>query len=376
MPKPVSEQVVVVVGASGGIGRASALKFARGGAKVVCAAQNGDALDGLVQEITTSGGTAVAIPTDVADPEAVRDLAAGARKHFGGVDTWVNAAAVGVWGRVEDISDEEFDRVMRVNFLGHVHAVHAVLPLMRAGGGGVIIGISSVEGVRSVPLHAPYTASKWALRAFYDSLRVELAQDGAPIAITTILPASIDTPFFENSRSKVASMPKPPPPVYAPELVAEAVVRASEHPRREIPVGGAALAFFIGQRLSPALTDAVLSIPRLGAGTQQSDRPDNGVDNLDAPVAGTGRVHGAHSGRVLTRSPVTWLAARWLGPGELLTTAVSRLQSRRAGARRPSSRTRFWGRTRRRKVTPPTRPSPGPEFTRVSGCASCSSGTR
>jgi NAD(P)-dependent dehydrogenase (short-subunit alcohol dehydrogenase family) len=332
MPKPVSEQVVVIVGASSGIGRASALAFARRGARVVCAARNVDALTDLVEEIEGSGGAAVSVPTDIADPEAVRRLADSAQDHYGGIDTWVNAAAIAVWGRVEDVSDEEFDRVIRVNFLGHVHAVHAVLPIMRTGGGGVIIGISSVEGVRSVPLQAPYTASKWALRALYDSLRVELAQEGVPIAVSTILPASIDTPFFEHARSKLGAMPKPPPPVYAPELVAAAVVRAAERPRREIPVGGAALAFFIGQRLSPALTDALMSIPRLGAGSQKSDRPDNGEDNLDEPVPGAARVHGAHPGEVLTRSPFTWAAARLPRPGELVTAAATQLQKRRSGA--------------------------------------------
>ncbi len=332
MPRPLSEQVVVIVGASSGIGRASAQAFARDGARVVCAARGVDALTSLVGEITSAGGTAVSVPTDVADPAAVRQLAAAAEEQYGRIDTWVNAAAVGVWGRVEDITDEEFDRVMRVNFLGHVHGIHAALPALRRSGGGVIIGISSVEGIRSVPLHAPYSASKWALRALYDSLRVELAQEGEPVAVTTILPASIDTPFFEHARSKLGAMPKPPPPVYAPEIVADAIVHAAEHPRREIPVGGAAVAFALGQRLSPALTDAVLSIRRLGIGAQTSDRPDDGRDNLDAPIADTGRVHGAYPGRVLRRSHFTRAVARRPRPGEVVTAALSRL--RRSDGRR------------------------------------------
>jgi hypothetical protein len=230
---------------------------------------------------------------------------------------------------VEDITDEEFDRVMRVNFLGQVHGVHAALPALRRAGGGVVIGVASVEGVRAVPLHSPYTASKFALRAFYDSLRMELAQEGAPIAVTTILPASIDTPFFEHARSKLGVMAKPPPPVYAPEIVAASIVYAAQHPRREIPVGGAAVAFFLGQRFSPALTDALLSIRRLGIGTQRTDRPDNGVDNLDGPIDGPGQVHGTYSGRVLQHSLFTRLIGRRPRPGELATAVVSRLQRRR-----------------------------------------------
>jgi hypothetical protein len=216
--------------------------------------------------------------------------------------------------------------VMRVNFLGQVHGVHAALPALRRAGGGVVIGAASVEGVRAIPLHGPYTASKFALRAFYDCLRMELAQEGAPIAVTTILPASIDTPFFEHARSKLGAMVKPPPPVYAPEVVAATIVYAAQHPRREIPVGGAAVGFFLGQRLSPALTDALLSVRRFGVGTQRTDRPDNGVDNVDAPVDGPGQVHGSYPGRVLQHSVFTWLIARRSRPGELATAALSLLR--------------------------------------------------
>jgi NAD(P)-dependent dehydrogenase (short-subunit alcohol dehydrogenase family) len=338
MPKRVSDQVVVIAGASTGIGRATALAFAAKGARVVCAARSVQALDTLVKEIESMGGAALAVPTDVADPAAVRALADAAEQRFGRIDSWVNMAAVGIWGRVEDITDDEFDRVMRVNFLGQVHGVHAALPALRRSGGGAIIGVSSVEGVRAVPLHAPYTASKFALRAFYDCLRMELTQEGAPIAVTTILPASIDTPFFEHARSRHGAMPKPPPPVYAPEIVADSIVHAAEHPRREVPVGGAAVAFMLGQRLSPALTDAVLSIRRVGAGMQKSDRPDNGVDNLDAPIDGPGQVHGSYPGRVLQHSAFTRLIGRRPRPGELVTGAVARLNRLRgaAGTARPA----------------------------------------
>jgi NAD(P)-dependent dehydrogenase (short-subunit alcohol dehydrogenase family) len=326
MPKPVSEQVVVIAGASTGIGRATALAFAGAGARVVCAARGVQALGTLVEQIREQGGSAVAVPTDVADPAAVRALAQTAEQQYGRIDTWVNNAAVSVWGRVEDITDAEFDRVMRVNFLGQVHGVHAALPALRRAGGGVVIGVASVEGVRAVPLHGPYTASKFALRAFYDCLRMELAQEGAPIAVTTILPASIDTPFFEHARSKIGTMVKPPPPVYAPEIVAASIVYAARHPRREIPVGGAAAGFFLGQRLSPALTDALMSIRRIGVCAQRTDRPDNGADNVDAPIDGPGQVHGSCPGRVLRHSVFTRLIGRRHRPGELVAAGISRLR--------------------------------------------------
>jgi NAD(P)-dependent dehydrogenase (short-subunit alcohol dehydrogenase family) len=331
MPKPVSEQVVVIAGASTGIGRATAAAFAAQGARVVCAARGAEALDTLVEEISKAGGSAIAVPADVTDPASVRALADAAEQQYGRIDTWVNVAAIGVWGRVEDITDEEFDRVLRVNFLGHVHGVHAALPALRRAGGGGIIGVASVEGVRAVPLHAPYTASKFALRAFYDCLRMELAQSGDPIAVTTILPASINTPFFEHARSRLGAMPKPPPPVYAPELVADMIVYAAAHPRREIPVGGAAVGFILGQWLSPAVTDAVMGIRRVGEGLQRSDRPDNGVDNLERSQAGPGQVHGSFPGRVLQHSLLTKALARCPRPGQVLgaaVTAVHRLRRR------------------------------------------------
>jgi NAD(P)-dependent dehydrogenase (short-subunit alcohol dehydrogenase family) len=324
MPRPVSEQVVVLMGASSGIGRAAARAFAAQGARVVCAGRTARALDTLVEEIAGAGGTALAVPTDIAEPAAVRALVRTAEERFGRIDTWVNLAGVAVFGRVEDITDEEFDRVLRVNFLGHVHGVRAVLPALRRAGGGSVIGVASVEGVRAVPLHAPYTASKFALRGFYDCLRIELAQEGAPIAVTTILPGAIDTPFFEHARSKIGALPKPPPPVYAPETVADTIVFASTHPRREIPVGGAAVGFFLGQRLSPALTDALLSLRRVGSRSFRNSLPDNGTDNVDSTVDEPGQVHGSHPGRVVRRSAFTRLFGTLPRPGDLLTAAVSR----------------------------------------------------
>jgi hypothetical protein len=207
---------------------------------------------------------------------------------------------------------------------------------LRRAGGGAVIGVASVEGVRAVPLHAPYTASKFALRGFYDCLRMELAQEGAPISVTTILPGPIDTPFFEHARSKLGALPKPPPPVYAPEIVADSIVHAATHPRREIPVGGAAVGFFLGQRISPALTDALLSLRRLGARPFHNTLPDNGVDNVDTTVDEPGQVHGSHPGRVLRRSAFTRLFGTLPRPGELLTAAVSRMH--RAGSRPTSPR--------------------------------------
>jgi NAD(P)-dependent dehydrogenase (short-subunit alcohol dehydrogenase family) len=329
MPKPLHEQVVVVVGASSGIGRATALRFASRGATVVCASRNTEALDSLVDLITRNGGQAIAVRTDVAEPEAVYALADAAEDRFGHLDTWVNNAAVAVWGRVEDTTDAEFDRVMRVNFLGQVYGVHASLPALRRAGGGVIIGVASVEGARAVPLHASYTASKWALRGLYDALRLELAEHREPVAVTTILPAAIDTPFFEHARSKVGAMPKPPPPTYAPEVVARAIVEAAEHPTREVLVGGTAAAALLAQRMAPGLADLVMSFRRFPVLAETANRPDNGTDNVDRPVSEPGRVRGSHPGVVLERSLFTQLLGHRRRPGEVLGGVVRRISIRR-----------------------------------------------
>lgn len=328
MPRPVADQSVVIVGASSGIGRATALRFGREGAAVTCAARSEDHLQTLVEEIQGAGGRALAVPTDVADPAAVQRLADRAEEHFGRIDTWVNGAAVSVWGRVEDITVEEFDRVMRVDFLGQVHGTKSALPALRRAGGGVVIGISSVEGVRAVPLHGPYVASKMALRGFYDCLRMELQAECAPIAVTTVLPASIDTPFFEHARSKLdGHMPKPPPPVYSADVVAAAIVRAAQHPTREVPVGGSAVGFYLGQRLNPALTDVLLGRRRVQQAALQADHPDDGTDNLEAPMPGTGRVGGAMPPRrVLHSSAFTTLLGHAPRPGDLLGAVASRLR--------------------------------------------------
>ncbi len=322
--KPVSEQVVVVLGASSGIGRATALALAREGASVVCASRGAEALGTLVREVEEAGGTAVAVPTDITNPYALEALVQAAEGRYGRVDTWVNVAGVSVYGSVRDVPLEDFRRVLEVNLLGHVAATKAALPALERAGGGVVIGIASAEGARAVPLHAPYTASKFALRAFYDALRVELAQEGSPVRVTTLLPAGISTPFWERSRNLTGGhLTKPPPPVYAPELVAAAVVRAATHPRREVPVGGAAYGFILGQRISPALTDALMSLVMRRA--QTSDRPDTGTDVLDRPAPGPGQVRGDHPGHVARHSPATALAARLPRPGELLTAARARL---------------------------------------------------
>ena len=307
MPRPLPDQVVVVTGASSGIGRAAAVAFAQAGASVVCAARGRDALDEVVAEIRAAGGTALAVPTDVARWDQVESLAASAVKRFGRVDTWVNNASVVVYGELEETTPAEFARVIDVNLMGVVHGTYAALPLLRRAGGGTIVNVSSVLGARAVPLLSSYVASKFAVRGFDDAVRMELLRNGDPITVTTVLPSSIDTPFFAHARSRSGRQPRPIPPVYAPEVVASAIVRAAEHPTREVVVGGGGAALLWLQRLMPGALDRLMTLGGLMHRVQLSRSPDDGVDNLDGPVSGPGAVRGDWSGHVAGSSAYTAL---------------------------------------------------------------------
>jgi NADP-dependent 3-hydroxy acid dehydrogenase YdfG len=285
MPRPLAGQVVVVTGASSGIGLCTARAFAAAGAALVATARSRERLDALVEEIVAAGGRACSVPADVRDPEAMQEVARVAVDRFGRIDTWVNNAGVGVIGWTEQVEPAVYDTAMRTNYLGQVHGVLAALPRLRAAGGGVIVGVSSVEGARGVPLQAAYAASKWALRGFYEVLRMELEAASEPIAVTVVLPAAIDTPFYVNARSHTGWQPKPPPLVYVPEVVARAIVRAAEHPTRDVVVGGSGLGFLFAERFAPRLADRAMSSGDWAFRVQRSSVPAGG-DGLDAPLPG------------------------------------------------------------------------------------------
>jgi NAD(P)-dependent dehydrogenase (short-subunit alcohol dehydrogenase family) len=320
----------VVVGANSGIGRETALQFAERGAKVVVAGRSLSALTELVDEIQSRAGEAAAVVADVCQYNQMQALAERAVELYGRIDAWVHAAAVSLYAPFQETTPDEFRRVIEVNLIGQAFGAMAALPYLKQAGGGALIHIGSVESKRGLPLHSAYSASKHGMIGFIDALRVELMHDRTPISVTTILPAGINTPFFDKSRTRLGVKPRPSPPVYEPELVAEAILHAAEHPVREIYVGGAGKALEWLHHLSPNLADRLLS--RLGYRPQMTNQPktDQARHNLYEHVEGYDQAHGSFDKEaraislytgLSTRPELRWgLVAVMAGLGYLLVT--------------------------------------------------------
>src|SRR5919112_5891744 len=305
--KPVGEQVVALMGASSGIGRETALRFARRGAKVVVSARSKEGLDSLVEEIRGEGGEATAVVADTSEFGHVKAVADGAVEEYGRLDTWVHLAAVGLFATFEDTSPEEFERVIEVNLMGQVYGAMAALPhLKREGRGGALIHISSVEAKRSFPFHSAYGASKHGMDGFLEALRVELKHEGWPISVTQVMPGTINTPFFDKGRTKLGVKPVGVPPIYEPETVANMILYAAENPVRDLVSGGAAQALILNQRFSPRMLDAILTT-RAGFSPQETEEPrsEDDPDNLYAPIRGHDTTRNGF--RALSRSLYNWL---------------------------------------------------------------------
>lgn len=305
--KPIGEQVVVVAGASSGIGRATALKLAGKGAKVVVSARSEPGLDSLATEIRAAGGEATAIPADVADFGQMRALADRADETYGRIDTWVHAAAVLLYALFEDTTPEEFERVVRINLLGQVYGAMAALPHLHREGRGSLIHISSVEARRAFPYHSAYAAAKHGVDGFVEAMRVELRKEGLPINVVQIMPATINTPLFNKARTKIGVKPVGAPPLYQPGTVADLVLYAAEHPARDLISGGVGANLLQMQRMSPRLMDALLL--RAGFRAQRTNEPKgpDAPDNLYGPLPAHDRVEGDFGKMAFRRSLYNWL---------------------------------------------------------------------
>jgi NAD(P)-dependent dehydrogenase (short-subunit alcohol dehydrogenase family) len=305
--KPVGEQVVALMGASSGIGRETALRFARKGARVVVSARSEEGLDSLVEKIRAEGGDASYVVAEVTDFDQVKAVADRAVEEYGRLDTWVHLAAVGLFATFEQTTPEEFERVIDVNLMGQVYGAMAALPHIKREGRGTLIHISSMGAKRSIPLQSAYCASKHGIDGFLEALRVELKHEGWPISVTQVMPATINTPFFDKARTKLGVKPVAPPPIYGPNIVADAILHAAENWARDLVIGGAARAVISTQTVSPRLLDAVLK--RVGFEVHYTDepKPADAPDNLFGPIEGHNTSEGSFGDRAHPKSLYNWL---------------------------------------------------------------------
>lgn len=278
--KPLDQQVMVITGASSGIGLAAARRAAAKGAKVVLAARNAEALDDVVQAIRAKGGEAHSVPLDIADEGAAERLAEQAVARFGRIDSWVNDAAAAMYARLEEVTLEEHRRVFEVGYFGLVQGSLAALPRLKVQG-GALINVGSVLSNRAIPLQGPYCAMKAAVMQFTDALRMELEAEGAPVSVTLIKPAAIDTPYPEHARNKLDAPARLPQPLYDAELVAKAICFAASNKRRTLYVGGGGLAISTLAPALPRLADKAMEIVGGEASQTTSVPPESAAaDNL------------------------------------------------------------------------------------------------
>jgi NAD(P)-dependent dehydrogenase (short-subunit alcohol dehydrogenase family) len=306
-----SGQVVVVTGASGGIGRATAQAFAARGAKVALLARGEAGLAGAAADVERLGGRALSIPTDMSDPDQVEAAASRAEEAFGPIDVWVNVAFTSVFAPFAEITAAEYKRVTEVNYLGYVYGTMAALARMRTRDAGTIVQVGSALAYRGIPLQTAYCGSKHAIQGFHEALRCELLHDRSNIHTTMVQMPAVNTPQFDWVLSRLPKPAQPVPPIYEPEVAARAVVHAADHPmRREYWVGGSTVGTLIANAVAPGLLDRYLA--RTGFSSQQDDRhQDKGrPTNLWEPADGKGgrdyTAHGSFDDRATRRSPQLW----------------------------------------------------------------------
>ena len=308
-------QTVVITGASAGIGRATAKLYGARGARVGLLARGRAGLDGAVRDVESAGGKALAVPTDMADYAMVKEAGDRIEDAMGPIDVWINVAFTSVFAPFWDIAPDEFKRVTDVSYLGFVYGTRVALDLMRPRDRGTIVQVGSALGARSIPLQSAYCGAKHAINGMTSSLRTELMHEKSNVAITVVQMPAVNTPQFSWVLSRLPNHPQPVPPIYQPELAAEGVLYAADHPRRkQYWVGDSTAATILANKVAAPLLDRYLA--RTGYQSQQTDEkvgPDR-PHNLWEPVDGTdGADHGAHgafdakSHRV---SPELWVSQR------------------------------------------------------------------
>jgi len=332
-----SREVVVVTGASAGVGRAVAREFGRRRACVGLVARNTEALAAAAHEIEALGGEALACVADVADARALRAAAQAIEDRFGPIDVWVNNAMVTIVSPVAMLDADEVRRVTEVTYLGSVHGTLEALARMRRRNRGTIVQVGSALAYRSIPLQAPYCAAKAAIRAFIDSLRSELMHERSDVRITMVQLPAHNTPQFDWCRTKMPRKPMPVPPVFQPEVAARAIVWAAHHGRREVLLGGSTRLAVLAQKIAPGLADRYLA--KYGYSSQQRDErvaPDR-RDNLYETLPGDRGAHGSFDAMAHERSAVAWLDRHRGAIAALAAVAVAGALAMQARVRRSSA---------------------------------------
>ena len=319
--KPLHEQVIVITGASSGIGLATAYAAAQQGARLVLLARNAEALDDIVARLAAEGCEAVPVPGDVGRREDLQRAADTAVERFGGFDTWVNNAGVSIWGRLEEISDEDHRRLFDTNFWGVVYGSTIAVAHLKERG-GALVNVGSLASDLPHPIQGMYAASKHAVKGFTNSLRMELEADGAPISVTLIKPGAIDTLFPQHARKYTEQEPKLPPPLYDPKEVANAILHATVHPKRDIYVGGSARTMSAMNKYAPRLMDLFgekVLLPQQLDTEPARDR--EGAVHRAGMLAG--RVHGHPRHHVMKTSAYTRASLNPLATGAALAAGIA-----------------------------------------------------
>jgi len=344
-------RVVVITGASAGVGRATAVAFAKRGWSVALIARGTDGLQGARRDVEKAGGEALVLPADVADPAAILAAAEEVVAAWGTIDVWVNNAMATIFAAVDDISPAEFRRVTEVTYLGQVHGTLAALRYMRQRDAGTIVQVGSALSYRSIPLQSAYCAAKFAVRGFTDSLRSELLHQGSRVRLTMVQLPAINSPQFDWARSRLPRRLQPVPPIHAPEVAAEAIFRAALEAPRELWVGQATIQAILANMVAPHLLDRMLS--REAWDGQMTDEPvaSGSAGNLFVPVSGDRGAAGRFSGvsrshapimssggvRTLAAATAISLAAGLVGAAWYVGTRSTRRATRRVQPRKPEN---------------------------------------